>query len=132
MRGIKTILILLGVFVLLSIFSLNLVIIYGDLEKRDQMEIKTVAYWDLSPIVIDNEHPTKNWIITATTYDWCNGSGTSTDPYIIEYLSINGQDSANCLEIRNSEVYFVIRNCKFYNGNFASNHAGIKLTNTDM
>jgi len=39
-----------------------------------------------------------------------SGSGTETDPYIIENWDINAS-SANGIKIRNTDVYFIIRNC---------------------
>jgi hypothetical protein len=51
------------------------------------------------------------------------GNGTMIDPYIIEGLSIDGNDTSPCIEIRNplatsgvTGSYFVIRDCYLYNG----------------
>ncbi len=45
----------------------------------------------------------------------CTGSGTYSDPYIIEKLIINGTNSGGCILIENSNAYFIIRNSTFYN-----------------
>ena len=51
-----------------------------------------------------------NWT-WAVSQPWCSGMGTWSNPYIIENLSINGQNSKTCLEITNSTKYFIITNC---------------------
>ncbi|MHA1414467.1 MAG: NosD domain-containing protein, partial [Promethearchaeota archaeon] len=91
--------------------------------------LKNSGYWNLtgSPIVIDNLDPTKNWSYTALNYDWCSGSGTFADPYIIENVTIDGEGSSMCIKIQNSlSVYFIIKNCTF-SGSFS----GIFLINTN-
>lgn len=40
-----------------------------------------------------------------------SGSGKSTDPYIIEDWDINASSGQNGIEIRNTDAYFIIRNC---------------------
>jgi parallel beta-helix repeat protein len=60
----------------------------------------------------------------------CSGSGTYSDPYIIENLEINGGDSGNCILIENSNVYFKIENCYLYNAGWGSD-AGIRLLNVN-
>ena len=55
-----------------------------------------------------------NWT-WAETQDWCNGSGTWNDPYIIENLEINGFGIASGISIKNSTVSFVIQECLIYN-----------------
>ena len=82
--------------------------------------LKIANYWNLTgtPIYIDDtDVGTYDWATINATYDWCNGSGTQVDPYIIENVTIDGQNSGNCIEIRYSNVYFIIRNCTLYNGN---------------
>lgn len=76
-------------------------------------ELQASNSWDLLyPIVIDN-----NWSDTRDFYDWCSGSGTIGNPYIIENVSINGQDMGFCIKIYNSNEFFILKNCKFYNIN---------------
>jgi len=51
---------------------------------------------------------------------YCTGSGTSSDPYVIKNLIIDGEGSGSCIWIENSTVYFKIENCTLYNsGNFS-------------
>jgi len=79
-------------------------------ESIEQKEVKTSSYWVLDPSIIDN-----NWSETASTYDWCSGSGSFSNPYVIENVTINGLNSSNCIEIKNSNENFIIRNCTLYN-----------------
>lgn len=51
-----------------------------------------------------------------------SGSGTAGNPYIIEGWNINAS-SAHGIHIRNTDVYFIIRNCYVYDGK--SNYDGI-------
>lgn len=103
---------------------------YGNIESDNKPELKRAGYWEIGPIEIDNENPTKNWSITATTYDWCKGSGTWNDPYIIENVTIDGQNIYNCIRIDNSDVNFTIRNCTLINGKGEYWHSGgIRLEN---
>lgn len=61
----------------------------------------------------------------------CTGQGTSSDPYIIEDLVIDGGGSGNCIWIENSNVPFIIRNCHCSNsGSLDSWDGGIFLSNT--
>jgi len=84
------------------------------------------------PILIDEEDPTRNWSYTAVTYDWCTGNGKLNDPYVIENITINGENSGSCIEIRNSNVYFNIDGCTLFNSSLGTDpnfSAGIKLIN---
>ncbi|MFX1499856.1 MAG: nitrous oxide reductase family maturation protein NosD [Promethearchaeota archaeon] len=72
-------------------------------------------------IIIDN-----NWSDTRDFYDWCSGSGTRDDPYVIKDININGGNSGNCITIKNTYEYFIIRNCTLFNSN-----KGIYLEKTE-
>lgn len=88
-----------------------------DLEKSD--------FWNLTTnIYIDDSNPAFNWSTTNSTYDWCNGSGTWTDPYVIENVTVNGKGST-CIRVLNSEAYFIINNVTLFNASFR----GIDLEN---
>jgi len=71
-----------------------------------------------------------NWT-WAEEQPWCSGSGTDIDPYIIQNLTINGFETASCIEIRNSTVFFIIKDCMLYNSSTSSDNAGIKLVNVN-
>lgn len=84
--------------------------------------------WILSPFTIDElGYGDYTWE-QVVNEEWCYGSGTWTDPYVIENITINGQGLDNCIEIRNSDTYFIIRNCSLYN---SGSNAGIFLYNVD-
>jgi parallel beta-helix repeat protein len=90
---------------------------------------KNSGFWTPAPFIIDDSGGGDyNWSEAAGEL-WCSGSGNWTHPYIIENITINAGNSGNCLEIKNSNVYFIIRNSTFYNsGNF---DYGIYLSNVD-
>ncbi|MEE9377669.1 MAG: right-handed parallel beta-helix repeat-containing protein [Candidatus Lokiarchaeia archaeon] len=68
-------------------------------------------------IFIDETNSSYTWDKTAAENEWCTGSGTYSDPYVIENLYINGQGSGGMIYIRHSKKYFIIRNCWFnYSG----------------
>ncbi|MHA2122440.1 MAG: right-handed parallel beta-helix repeat-containing protein, partial [Promethearchaeota archaeon] len=60
----------------------------------------------------------------------CTGSGTYSDPYIIEDLVIDGGSSGTSIYIENSNMYFKIENCTLYNAEWGSD-AGIGLLNVN-
>ena len=131
----KKILILLTlvIFFIFSNISKNFITDNQSLEfnEKDQVQIKQSGFYDLtgSPIFIDNSDPSKNWSYTALNYAWCSGSGSWADPYVIENVTIDGQGSSHCIEIGNSNVYFIIRNCSLYNSGFSYGKSGIVLGN---
>ncbi len=87
------------------------------------------GYWILNPFLIDNTGVGDYTWLEVAALPWCSGSGTSVAPYIIEAIKINGQNSGSCIIVRNSSVYFKLRNCSCYNSGNALNDAGIKLIN---
>ena len=61
----------------------------------------------------------------------CTGLGTSSDPYVIENIEIDGGGSGSCILIENSDVYFKIENCTLYNSGASWGNGGIKMLNVD-
>ncbi|MFX1325866.1 MAG: right-handed parallel beta-helix repeat-containing protein, partial [Promethearchaeota archaeon] len=61
----------------------------------------------------------------------CTGSGTTTDPYVIENLTINAEETGDCIYIGHSNVYFIIRNCLLINAGPDWYNGGIKLDNCE-
>ena len=75
--------------------------------------LKDAGNWEIAPLIIGGNG---GWEIIASTYDWCSGNGSWSNPYIIENITIKGQTSSEyCLEIISSDVYFKVVNCRFYN-----------------
>jgi len=106
---------------------LNLIMPFLNSDKSvNYYEPKTSDYWNFvgTTISIDND-----WVSINATYDWCNGAGTVGDPYIIENVTIDAQNSGSCILIQNSIDYFIIRNCTLIDGGESSLDSGIKLDN---
>ncbi|GAH68445.1 unnamed protein product, partial [marine sediment metagenome] len=101
-------------------------------QKKDQIQIKRSGTWNLtgSPILIDDLDVNLNWSKTALENDWCSGSGTWDNPYKIENVTIDGQSLNSCIEIKNSNVYFIIQNCIVYNSG-PSDESGLYLFNVN-
>jgi parallel beta-helix repeat protein len=68
-----------------------------------------------APIHIDDTIPVLNWS-SAKDSGICTGNGTYSEPYVIEDLVIDAGGLGSCIFINNSDVYFKIENCTFYNG----------------
>ncbi|MFX0010529.1 MAG: nitrous oxide reductase family maturation protein NosD, partial [Candidatus Hermodarchaeota archaeon] len=87
--------------------------------------LKNAGFWNNFTFI----HITNlNWTVANET-DWCSGSGTWGDPYVIENMIINASASPiGCgIFIENSvNVYFTIRNVTIFEGT-----NGIKLENTN-
>ncbi|MFX1500152.1 MAG: NosD domain-containing protein [Promethearchaeota archaeon] len=92
---------------------------------------KRVGIWHLSPFIIDDSGKGNYTWEVAFNEGLCNGSGSLTDPYIIDNIIIDGQKTNSCLEIRNSRSYFVIRDSIFYNSGNLEYMAGLKLVSTN-
>ncbi len=125
-----TILAILGIMVIIFAPSLN--IIEFKISGKENFNLKTANSWNLtgSPILIDDSDPMRNWAYTESNFDWCSGAGTVGNPYVIENVTIDGQFSGSCIEIRNSNAHFVIRNCTLYHSWFDwffDPYAGIRL-----
>ena len=95
------------------------------LEDREKFDtnLRASSAWNLTgnPILIDGNSAWQ----TIVTEPWCSGAGTWNDPYIIENVYMDGQNSGSCIEIRNSDVFYIIRNSTLYNSGSASDDAGI-------
>ena len=106
---------------------------YLNSKGNNEHKLKRTGFWEIGPIEIDDDDPSKNWLITAATYDWCSGSGTINNPYVIENVMINlGGAEGNCIEILNSNVHFIIKNSFLSNTSYsAAYYAGINLDNVN-
>jgi len=93
--------------------------------KIKKTHLKTSGFWNNFTFI----HVTNlNWTVANET-DWCSGSGTWGNPYLIENMIINASDSPiGCgIWIENSvNVYFKIRNVTVF-----ETTNGIKLENTN-
>ena len=84
----------------------------GSCWVRPAISMNISDYTPISPVFIDDTDPNYNWSKITADNDWCSGSGTWQDPHIIEGVYIDGQGAHSpCIEIWNSDKYFIIRNC---------------------
>jgi hypothetical protein len=95
---------------------------YSDNFTLDRENLKTSKV--SGKIHIDN-----NWT-AAKSAGICTGDGIYSDPYVIEDLVIDGENSGCCILIENSDVFFKIENCTVYNSGGNWDDAGILLRNT--
>ena len=133
MTKIKPILISLGVIFTLSILVNPYFDYYQgyNYEEPKNEIVKNSDYWVLSPIFIDDEGFGDYTWAQAASQSWCNGSGTWSDPYILENITINGGGTTHsCLTIQRSTKHFIVRNCTFTNSG-GGVLGGIKLWETD-
>ncbi len=98
------------------------------IEVNIQFYDEITGYWELAPFIIDDIGGGHYYWSEVVALPWCSGSGTFNDPYIIECIKINGNDIASSIIIRESDVFFTIRNSSFFNaGDDENDDAGIKL-----
>ncbi|MFX1256642.1 MAG: nitrous oxide reductase family maturation protein NosD [Promethearchaeota archaeon] len=129
-KNVKLILIALGMmFAVATVINYNKDYIrYNDetSEINKDANLKSAKYWDLSFIHIKND----NWS-GGLVDGWVSGSGILGDPWVIENVTINGQNLRDCILIEDSNDHFIVRNCTLYNAGGAWDAAGIKLINTN-
>lgn len=128
-KQIIHLLILFFILIIIGYLGKNLNINYKEIvESKEHKNLRTSGYW-----VLDFIHVDGNWTATNSTYDWCSGSGTLLDPYVIENVTIESSSSSgSCIRIENTNEYFIIQNCTLYNaGDMVyvppDQDAGIKL-----
>ncbi len=129
---------MISLVILLAFNSVNSIVIKGgnpnSSKDEKYIDVKNISQSSITipKVLIDDTDPARNWSYTALTYDWCNGKGELNDPYVIENITIDGENSGSCIEIRNSYIYFRIEGCTLYNSSldsFGNEDAGIKLVN---
>ncbi len=99
--------------------------IFGSAGNFDYLPI-----WDIMGPLEINDLPSSlnnwNW---AVSQNWCSGSGTELNPYIIEDLKIDANFTDSCIAILNSEAHFIIRGCTLNNSTVSVSEAGVYLNN---
>lgn len=118
----------LGVMFVISSITIinNNLIINAESTKRTNSDNENLKISKVSGKI----HINNNWS-DAKTAGICTGSGTESDPYIIENLEIDGGGLGCCILIENSDVYFKIENCYLNNTGDEYYDAGIKLIDVD-
>jgi parallel beta-helix repeat protein len=81
-----------------------------------------------APIVINDLPSSSNDWAWAETQAWCSGSGTELDPYIIEGLNIDANETDSPISIWHSRVPFIIQGCSL-NNSASGSTGGVFLTN---
>ena len=113
-NNIQIILLVCVLFLGATILSnLNLIKTNIKSTENEMQFLKTSYHYTFSSIVIDNTDPSKDWAYTAATYAWCSGGpGTNpTNSYYIEDTLFTPGFYDNGITIRNSDVYFRIKDC---------------------
>ncbi len=100
-----------------------------EINEFDGNNLKNAGFWVLSTLAIDNDGGGNYTWEQAKAEAWCSGSGTHADPYVIENVTINGNNLNSCLIIRDSNVYFRIENCTLLNSSKGIYDAGLQLYN---
>ncbi|MFX0104041.1 MAG: right-handed parallel beta-helix repeat-containing protein, partial [Candidatus Hodarchaeota archaeon] len=121
--------ILIALFLTCSIFVLTISSNY-DIRNEDidynisSLNISTIY----SYTVINDILPGSTWE-DAKSGGICTGSGTIGDPYLIEHdiFEYGSIGPGECLEIRNSQKYFILRNVTIRNAD--QNSRGLYLEN---
>jgi len=104
----------------------------GPTGSKDHLPIFENPVHDGTPIHIDGKgFNALNWSRIAFVKWWCSGSGTSTKPFIIKELKVDGlgMGGTSCIFIEDSDEYFIIRNCTLFNSGSGVYDSGIKLIN---
>ncbi|MFW9999648.1 MAG: NosD domain-containing protein [Candidatus Hodarchaeota archaeon] len=110
-------------FVFLLIINSNL--IFNTLHKEKNNNQIGVDDSNLNFSALSGRiHIDNNWT-AAKSAGICTGSGTYSDPYIIEDLEINAGMVGSCIWIQDTTEYFKIVNCTLYNSGWNYADAGI-------
>jgi len=106
----KVILLFFGFTLIFSSLIVNYPNLYTTNEIKIVMDNDSLKMLEISGKI----HINNNWS-DAKIAGICNGSGTYSDPYVIEGLEIDGGNSGNCILIENSTVFFKIIDCFLFN-----------------
>jgi len=93
---------------------------------------KSSGYWNYvnTLFYINDSDAGSDFDYYVSNYDWCSGSGTYADPFVIENLTIDGfQNVPACIYVADCERYWKVNNCTFHNVSSGGLNAGIILIN---
>ncbi len=122
---------LLLLCVLFHNYTVNINIIENNNYENRDINQKIKNAWTLSPFIIDDYGNGDYTWSEAVSQPWCSGAGTSNNPYIIDDIYINAAQYRCCLEIRNSNKYFIIKDSVFANAGIINGDAAVKFRNVD-
>ncbi len=84
-------------------------------KNEDQvLPLKTSNYQVLHELIVIDELGPFTWADAVAT-SWCSGSGSINDPYIIENIIIDANQTGSCITISNSLAHFIVKNCTLTN-----------------
>ncbi|KKN69748.1 hypothetical protein LCGC14_0437770 [marine sediment metagenome] len=94
-------------------------------------DLSIKLYWNLtgSTIFIDDLDIDFNWYKIDQENPWCYGLGTQENPYVIENILLDGMGIDNCIEIRNSNKYFIIKNSTILNAGLEYDSVALLFVN---
>jgi len=130
-QNFKFLIVLLGIFTISAIVGNNGINESSTIPEEIIIEdyLPQSSYFNNTedPIAIDGDATgvgAHNWT-WASSQDWCRGSGTFGDPYVIENITINvQQEDTPSLAISDSNEYVIIQNVSLHN---ASGESGYTL-----
>ncbi|TXT62399.1 MAG: hypothetical protein BAJALOKI1v1_950002 [Promethearchaeota archaeon] len=103
--------------------------IQGGANSSDTYPLASIPYYNGSLIEINETTDTLyTWSQLSRVKWWCEGSGSESDPYLIQDLIIDVKGQGSGISIFNSESNFLIKNCTIYNAK--SDEAGIFIQNS--
>ncbi|MFX0188742.1 MAG: right-handed parallel beta-helix repeat-containing protein [Candidatus Hodarchaeota archaeon] len=93
---------------------------------------KSAGSWSFESAIVINATgdgvSNYNWT-TASAEEWCSGSGTEGDPYLLENMTISVNNTGAGLQILNSGVFFTLHNVTVTNVNATGD--GLSLYNVE-
>ena len=90
---------------------------HQDIDDIQLADLNPSQSYDLTPfsIIIQGN---QGWKAAASEVEWCSGSGTASNPYVIKNVLTDATlNDIPCLTIRDSDVYFKIQQCTLTNEN---------------
>lgn len=102
----------------------------GELTYNLKLNQPFSSSWSETTIYI-NEAGANDWASTAATYDWCSGSGTFADPYIIQNVSVYNPVGYAIRIINSQGIYFKIQNCSAQELQNSAFYAGITISDSN-
>ena len=118
-----------GIFLMLLITFSSLNTFSNSLYLKPQSQIispKSSNSW----VIFQQIHINNNWTESATTYDYITGSGTLSNPYLIENITFTNIIYGDTIIIENSNENFIIKNCTIKNSGASITNVEIKMINT--
>lgn len=96
----------------------------------DNSSLSNIEYVSISQVQVSPISILSNEQFLSEDYPWILGNGTPSNPYRIENLEIDAKGLSSGIEIRNTNEYFIIRNCIISNAPDIWRVGGIAIENT--